>query len=95
VESIFQLIFHYITKHRKIIQFPSIHFPEINFPKENYFPADKQTLTTIHFPFFFNKIYFFLANLSQKLCCTLLSILFFLIYLLLLYLLFILFKLLI
>jgi len=41
LESVFQLIFHYTTKHRKIIHFSGIHFPEIHFPKENYFPANK------------------------------------------------------
>ena len=34
LESVFQLIFHYTTKHRKII----------HFPKENYFPANKRGL---------------------------------------------------
>jgi hypothetical protein len=34
MKNIFQLIFYYTTKHRKIIQFLGIHFP-----KENYFPV--------------------------------------------------------
>jgi hypothetical protein len=28
LESVFQLIFHYTTKHWKIIHFPGIHFPK-------------------------------------------------------------------
>jgi len=36
LKSVFQLIFHYTTKHRKIIHFPGIHFS-----KGNYFPANK------------------------------------------------------
>ena len=28
MESVFQLIFHYITKHQKIIHFSGIHFPK-------------------------------------------------------------------
>jgi hypothetical protein len=48
LETVFQLIFHYTTKHQKIIHFPGIHFP-----KGNYFPANKrkkQTKRTIvHF----------------------------------------------
>jgi hypothetical protein len=39
LESVFQLIFHYTTKHWKIIHFPGIHFP-----KKNYFPANKRGL---------------------------------------------------
>jgi len=39
LESVFQLIFHYTTKHQKIIHFSGIHFP-----KENYFPANKRDL---------------------------------------------------
>jgi hypothetical protein len=40
LESVFQLIFHYTTKHRKIIHFPGIHFP-----KKNYFPVNKWGLS--------------------------------------------------
>jgi hypothetical protein len=39
LESVFQLIFHYTTKHRKIIHFLGIHFP-----KKNYFTASKRGL---------------------------------------------------
>jgi len=42
IGNVFQLIFHYTTKHQKIIYFPGIHFP-----KENYFPANKQGLIII------------------------------------------------
>jgi len=34
LEIVFQLIFHYTTKHRKIIHFLEIHFPGIHFPKK-------------------------------------------------------------
>ena len=44
MKSVFQLISHYITKHRKVIHFPGIHFPGIHFPKGNYFPAHKRGL---------------------------------------------------
>ena len=37
LESVFQFIFHYTTKHRKII-----HFPGIYVTKKNYFPANKR-----------------------------------------------------
>ena len=40
LENIFQLIFHYTTKHQKIIHFSGIHFP-----KKNYFPTNKQGLS--------------------------------------------------
>jgi len=39
LESVFQLIFHYTTKHRKIIYFSGIHFL-----KGNYFSTNKQGL---------------------------------------------------
>jgi len=44
LESVFQLISHYITKHQKRIHFPGIYFHKIHFLKENYFPANKQGL---------------------------------------------------
>jgi len=38
LKSVFQLIFHYTTKHRKII----------HFPKKNYFPSNKRGLSVKH-----------------------------------------------
>ena len=38
LESVFQLIFHDTTEHRKIIHFPGIYF------SGNYFPANKRGL---------------------------------------------------
>ena len=47
MKSVFQLIFHYITKHQKIIHFSGIHFP-----KKNYFAVNKRDLHSLSNPRF-------------------------------------------
>jgi len=60
LESVFQLIFHYTTKHQKIIHFPGIHFP-----KGNYFPANKQARNIKTSNIFFNFSGLIRVNLGQ------------------------------
>jgi len=65
LKSVFQLIFHYTTKHRKIIHFPGIHFP-----KENYFPANKRGLKKFQAPKYLFQIQLKINILRQICFCV-------------------------
>jgi hypothetical protein len=65
LKNIFQFIFHYTTKHQKIIHFPEIYFFKIQFLKKKKFPANKPTLITSNYSSW-PRVFLCQLNLKKK-----------------------------